>query len=87
MATVERRLSLKSAICALFEVFPDEKGIQRVVTPIEYSGTGDQIVVRVRPTPSGFQIDENSEAGFYASMAGGDTESGILSRWIDELNA
>jgi hypothetical protein len=79
---------LKKAICSLFEVHADESGVQRVVTPIEYPGSGDQIVVRVRPLDdgSGFQIDENGEAAFYAAMSGGDTESEAVLRWAGELS-
>ncbi|VVE29266.1 hypothetical protein PEP31012_03581 [Pandoraea eparura] len=78
---------LKRAICALFEVHADESGMQRVVTPLEYSGSGDRIVVRVRPRDNGFLIDENGEAAFFATMAGGDTDSGALSRWAEDLAA
>lgn len=80
-------LDLKKAICSLFEVHSDEGGVQRVVTPLEYPGSGDQIVVRVRPSSdgNGFQIDENGEAAFYASMSGGDTESEAVVRWAGEM--
>lgn len=36
---------LKQAICSLFEVHTDEGGVQRIVTPIEYPGSNDQIVI------------------------------------------
>ena len=78
--------NIKHAICELFDVHEDEDGVQRVVTPLEYSGMGDRIVVRVRPTTTGFLIDENGEAAFYAGLSGGDVESDAISRWADELN-
>ncbi len=80
---------LKTAICSLFEVHADENGVQRVVTPLEYPGSNDQIVVRIRPLGSGkgFAIDENGEAAFYAGLNGGDVESEAVSRWADELSA
>lgn len=80
---------LKKAICSLFEVHADESGVQRVVTPLEYPGSGDQIVVRVRPSEdgSGFQIDENGEAAFYAAMSGGDMESEAVVRWAGEMSS
>lgn len=79
--------SLKHAICSLFEVHADEGGVQRVVTPLEYQGSNDQIVIRVRPINGGFDIDENGEAAFYAGMNGGDVESDAIERWAAELVA
>lgn len=80
--------NLKHAICSLFEVHTDERGVQRVITPLEYPGSNDSIVVRVRPSIDGigFQIDENGEAAFYAGMNGGDIESEAVERWIEDLS-
>jgi len=78
-------MDLKKAICSLFEVYPEQNGVQRVVTPIEYAGTGDRIVVRVRQRHDEFSVDENGEACFHASMAGGDVESELIFRWAEEL--
>lgn len=79
--------NLKRAICSLFEVHADEGGVQRVVTPLEYPGSNDSIVVRVRPSGDGlgFVIDENGEAAFYAGLNGGDIESDAVGRWAEEL--
>lgn len=79
--------NLKPAICALFEVHADESGVQRIVTPLEYPGSNDRVVVRVRPSidGQGFDIDENGEAAFYASLNGGDVESDAVVRWSEEL--
>ena len=79
---------LKRAICSLFEVHADDGGVQRIVTPLEYSGSNDQIVVRVRPTEDGqgFVIDENGEAAFYAGLNGGDIESEAVVRWAAEIS-
>ena len=66
---------LKQAICSLFEVHADECGVQRIVTPLEYPGSNDQIIIRVRPSGNGFAIDENGETSLYASLNGGDIES------------
>jgi hypothetical protein len=82
---MEVTANLKHAICALFEVHPDESGVQRIVTPLEYSGSGDRVVVRVRPTGDGYQIDENGEASLYASMAEGDPSSETVLRWAQDL--
>lgn len=78
---------LKREICSLFEVHEDSLGVQRVVTPLEYPGSGDRVVIRVRPLQdgSGFQIDENGESAFYAGLAGGDIDSDPIERWAEEL--
>lgn len=78
-------MNLKSEICSLFEVHQDANGVQRIITPLEYPGCGDRVVVRVRPDTAGFKIDENGEAAFLASLVGGDMESRAVQRWIEEL--
>jgi hypothetical protein len=81
----ETTTNLKQAICSLFEVYSDKSGVQRVVTPLEYPGSNDQVVVRVRPVEGGFSIDENGESAFYASLSGGDIEAEAVERWAAEL--
>jgi hypothetical protein len=77
---------IKRSICSLFEVYADEKGVQRIVTPIEYPGTSDRIVVRVRPQSDGsYRVDENGDAAMFANMADGDTESEVVKRWLEDL--
>lgn len=76
---------LKRTICALFEVHDDANGVQRVITPLEYPGSSDKVVVRVRPRDGHLQIDENGEAALYASMHGGDIESESVIRWATDL--
>jgi len=78
-------VNLKQEICSLFEVYQDEAGVQRVVTPLEYPGSADRIVVRVRPLEAGYQVDENGESAFYASMNGGDVQASAVIRWIEGL--
>lgn len=73
---------LKRDLCSLFEVHADEGGVQRIVTPLEYPGTGDQVVVRVRPRGKAFQIDENGEASFFAALNGGATDTELVARWM-----
>ncbi|WP_250452618.1 hypothetical protein [Caballeronia sp. ATUFL_M2_KS44] len=82
---MELTQTLAGGICSLFEVHADTNGVHRIVTPLEYAGTGDRVVVRVRPENSGYVIDENGEACLNASMAGGDVESAAVSRWSQEL--
>jgi hypothetical protein len=77
---------LKRQICALFEVHSDQSGVQRIITPLEYAGSGDRIVVRVRRSGGQITIDENGDAAMFAAMAGGDTESDVIARWAVELN-
>jgi len=79
-------VNLKQEICSLFEVHLDEKGVQRVITPLEYPGSAERIVVRVRPIESGYQVDENGEAAFYASISGGDVQSRSVVRWAEDLS-
>jgi hypothetical protein len=79
---------IKRSICSLFDVYSDENGVQRIVTPIEYPGTADKVVIRIRPAgDGGFTVDENGEAALYASMAGGDIDSEPMKRWLDELSS
>lgn len=75
---------LKKSICDLFAVEVEGKRLARVITPLQYQG-GDQVVVRVRKNDEGFQIDDNGEAAFFASVNGGDTDSEAFARWIEEL--
>jgi hypothetical protein len=84
---MEVTTDIKRAICSLFEVHSDENGVQRVVTPLEYPGTNDQVVIRVRPQDDGFVIDENGEAVLFAGMCGGDVDSEAAQRWAEQLPA
>lgn len=84
---MELNKDLKHAICALFEVYEDEQGVQRVITPLEYPGSSDKVVVRVRPRDGYFQIDENGEAALYASMQGGEIDTEAVTRWSEDLQA
>ena len=79
--------NLKQSICAMFEVHEDPSGITRVITPLEYAGSGDKIVIRVRSSEQGKMIDENGEAILFASLAGGDVDSEAMGRWTEELRA
>lgn len=76
---------LKRGICALFEVHADERGVQRVVTPLEYSGSGDNVVIRVRPKDGHYQIDDNGDASFLAALNGGSTDTEIINRWAASM--
>jgi len=79
------KTDLKAAISALFEVHEDEGGTQRVVTPLPFAGSRDQVVVRVRPRGTHWEIDENAEASLYARMNGGDVDGENLRLWANEL--
>jgi len=82
---MELTRNIKSEICSLFEVHDDGNGVHRIITPLEYTGSGDRIVVRVREREDGFIVDENGEAALYATMADGDVEVEAVSRWAAEL--
>ncbi len=77
---------LKQTICALFEVHEDSACVQRIITPLEYPGSSDKVVIRVRQRPDGFEIDENGEAALYACLSGGDVESDLVQRWAEDLS-
>ncbi|SAL40298.1 hypothetical protein AWB74_01568 [Caballeronia arvi] len=77
---------LKRTVCALFEVHEDTRDVYRIVTPLEYAGTGDRVVVRVRMRNGAFSIDENGEACLCASMIGGDVESAAIEQWSQNLS-
>lgn len=83
---MELTADLKHAICSLFEVHEDAAGMQRVITPLDYPGSNDKVVVRVRPRGDHWQIDENGEAALYARMNGGDVESENIQRWASNLD-
>jgi hypothetical protein len=82
---MELSLDLKRAICSLFEMHEDERGVQRIVTPLEYPGSHDQVVLRARPCGDQWQVDENGEAALYARMNGGDVEGDSVQRWAAQL--
>ena len=82
---MELTTDLKAAICALFEVHEDEGGTQRVVTPLAFPGSHDQVVIRVRPRGTHWDVDENAEASFYARMSGGDVDGDSVRLWANEL--
>lgn len=82
---MEMTTDIKRNICALFEVYEEASGTQRVITPLEYPGSGDQVVVRARPRKDHWVIDENGEAAMYARMSGGELSSDSVKRWADHL--
>ena len=81
---MELSVDLKRALCELFEIHLDERGVQRIVTPLEYPGSNDRVVLRVRPQADHWVVDENGEAALFARLNGGDTQSEAISRWADQ---
>ena len=82
---MELSTDLKRAICALFEVHDDERGVQRIITPLEYPGSQDQVILRVRPIGGKWKVDENGDAALYARMNGGSIEGDNVQRWASGL--
>lgn len=82
---MELTTELKRDICALFDVYEEASGTQRIVTPLEYPGSGDRVVVRARPRDGHWVIDENGEAAMYARMSGGILSSDSIQRWAQQL--
>ncbi len=77
--------NIKHNICALFDVTETENGGLCIVTPMQYSGSNDNIVIHVRPNSDGWEIHDNGDAVMNANMLGFDTDTDALSRWSEEL--
>jgi len=84
---MELTTDLKRDICALFDVHEDASGTQRIVTPLEYPGSGDRVVVRARPRDGHWVIDENDEAAKYARMTGSELNNNMIQRWDPTIGA
>lgn len=76
---------LQHDICALFDVSPTENGGWSVVTPMQYSGSNDHVVVHVKPTTQGWELHDNGDAVLNANLLGFDTGTDAMDRWTDDL--
>ncbi len=79
------RTSLKHDICSLFDVTETEVDGWCVVTPMQYSGLNDHVVVHIHPVEQGWEIHDNGDAVLNANMLGFDTDTDALDRWIEDL--
>jgi hypothetical protein len=68
---------LKRSICSLFDVYADENGVQRIVTPIEYPA----------PPTKSWSVSACVKTAKPRCTSGwpGDTESKAMKRWREEL--
>lgn len=77
--------NIKNSLCALFDVTETENGGWCVVTPMQYSGSSDNVVIHIRPTQQGWQIHDNGDAVLNANMLGYDASTDAVSRWMEEM--
>jgi hypothetical protein len=77
--------NIKHSICALFDVTDTENGGWCVVTPMQYSGSNDNIVVHIRPDGNGWQIHDNGDAVMNANLLGFDADTDAIDRWSVDL--
>lgn len=78
--------NIKHNLCALFEVTETENGGWCVVTPLQYSGSNDNIVIHIQPKGDGWKIHDNGDAVMNANMLGFDTAIDAIDRWAEELH-
>ncbi len=81
---MELTAQVKQTICSLFTV-SEEENVLRVITPLYYGESHDQIVVCARREGALWRLDDNGDAAFYANMAGADIDSGSVQRWLETL--
>jgi hypothetical protein len=77
--------NIKHEIFSLFDVTATENGGWCVVTPMQYSGSNDHVVVHIRPTEHGWELHDNGDAVLNANMLGFDTDTDALERWTEDL--
>lgn len=77
--------NIKHSLCALFEVAETENGGWCIVTPMQYSGSNDNIVIHIRPEDAGWTIHDNGDAVMNANMLGFDADTEAIGRWAEEL--
>lgn len=60
---------IKQRICGLFEVTETEDGGWCVVTPLQYSGSNDHVVIHIQAMDTGWRLHDNGDAIFNAHVA------------------
>lgn len=79
--------NIKHSICALFDVTETENDGWCVVTPMQYSGSNDNIVVHIRPVQGEWEIHDNGDTVLNANMLGFDTTTDTIDRWEQDLHS
>jgi len=71
----------------LLKASPDENGVRRIVTPFEYTGSGDHIVIRVRSNQEGggYFVDDNGDTALKVNENGGEIDKEDVRRWTENL--
>lgn len=77
---------IKHRICSLFDVTETDDGGCCVVTPMQYTGSNDHVVVHIKANEGGWVLHDNGDAVLNANMLGFDTGTEALERWASELN-
>lgn len=77
---------IKQRICGLFEVTETGDGGWCVVTPLQYSGSNDHVVIHIQATDAGWRLHDNGDAILNANLLGFDTDTDALARWVSELD-
>jgi len=77
--------NIKHSLCALFEAAETENGGWYIVTPMQFNGSNDNIVVHIRPEEAGWTIHDNGDAVMNSNMLGFDADTDAIGRWADEL--
>jgi Domain of unknown function DUF1828 len=77
---------IKQCICGLFEVTGTEDNGWCVVTPMQYTGSNDHVVVHIQQAANGWTLHDHGEAILNANLLGFDTATEALERWASDLN-
>lgn len=71
---------MRNAIKSLFDVKTDGS-VSRVIMPVEYQGSGDNVIIRVRKRDNGYLIDDNGEAAFNVRLAGFEPNNDLMAQY------
>jgi len=77
--------NIKHSLCALFDVTETADGGWCIVTPMQYSGSNDHVVIHIRSTVSGWAIHDNGDAVMNANLLGYDVRIEAVDRWCEEM--
>ena len=77
--------NIKHSLCALFEVSETKNGGWCIVTPMQYTGSNDHVVIHIRAIESGWQIHDNGDAVMNANLLGYDAFTEAVDRWAEEM--
>lgn len=79
--------NIKHSLCALFDVTETSENGWCIVTPMQYSGSNDHIVIHILPNQSGWAVSDNGDAVLNANLLGYDTTTDAIDRWSEEISS